>query len=236
MGSTTLAIQASIMLAGGGAPPTPTCLVDLDLVSGACADYLDLKANWQLDELIPNPDRLDSHMLDIMMASHSTGVSVLSAQRKFNASALFDAEVITRALDLASQKFQNLIIDLPRHVESWTDSVIHGSNQIFIVTEFTIPGLKSAKRLVADIMERFDGQAEPRVIVNKYKRSVFGSSLSGHEVKEILKSSFAGYVAADPPLVREAIDRGVPITSIKRKNTIVRDLAKIIHTHSGSAS
>jgi pilus assembly protein CpaE len=228
VGTTTLAIHAALIMAGKGAIPTPTCLVDLDLVEGACADYMDLKANWQLDELIPNPERLDSRILDIMMSAHSTGVSVLSAQRPYSDRLDFDADVVTRVLDLAMQKFSNLVIDLPRHAASWTDNVLMGSNQTYVVTEFTIPGLKAAKRLVAELIERFDGEVKPKVIVNKYGRTIFGSGISSHEVKEILRNSLAGFVAADGKLVREAIDRGVPTTSIKARNAIVSDLAKIL--------
>jgi pilus assembly protein CpaE len=228
VGTTTLAIQAAIILSGETAVRTPTCLVDLDLTGGTVADYLDLKAGWQLDEIIPNPDRLDTHMLDIMLASHPSGISVLSSQRPYSDQLRFDAEVITRVLDLVSQKFSNLVIDLPRQAANWTDSVLLGSNQVYVVTEFSIPGLKAAKRLVGEISQRFDNEVKPMVIVNKHGRSLFGSGISTHEVKEILQGAFADYVGSDPKLVQEAIDRGVPTTAIKPRNTIVKDLTKIL--------
>jgi pilus assembly protein CpaE len=228
VGTTTLAITAALILSGSGKKHASTCLVDLDLVSGACADYLDLKANWQFDELISNPARLDNHMLDIMLSAHPTGISVLASQRKFSDLLAFDAEVVTRALDLASQKFDNIVVDLPRFAGAWTENVIAGSNEVYVVTEATIPGLKIARRLVTEIIEKFDGEVQPRIIVNKYERSLFGSGLSGHEVNEILQKSFAGYVRNDPRAAREAIDRGVPINSIKSRSVIVRDLTRIL--------
>jgi pilus assembly protein CpaE len=228
VGTTTLAVHAGIILSGDGAIKAPTCLVDLDLTGGATTDYLDLKANWQLDDIIPNPDRLDLHMLEIMMSTHSAGLSVLAAQRPYSDQLAFDAEVITKVLDLASQKFSNLVIDLPRHASNWTDSVLLGSNQVYIVTDFTIPGLKAAKRMVSEMTQRFDNEVKPRVIVNKYVRSWFRTGVSTSEAKEILKDALAGYVASDPKLVREAIDRGIPTTAIKPRNTIVSDLAKIL--------
>jgi pilus assembly protein CpaE len=228
VGTTTLAIHAAIILSGDSALKAPTCLVDLDLTGGTTADYLDLKAGWQLDEIIPNPDRLDQHMLDIMLANHPSGFSVLSAQRPYSDKLRFDAEVVTHVLDLVSQKFSNLVIDLPRHATNWTDSVLLGSNQVYVVTEFSIPGLKAAKRMVTELNQRFDGEVKPSVIVNKYGRSLFGSGISTNEVKEILQGTLAGYVGSDPKLAQEAIDRGVPTTAIKPRNTIVSDLTKIL--------
>jgi UDPglucose 6-dehydrogenase len=68
----------------------------------------------------------------------------------------------------------------------------------------------------------------PKVIVNKYSKSLFGASLSANEAKELLRNSLAGFVSANEKLVREAIDRGVPTTAIKTRNSLVTDLAKII--------
>jgi pilus assembly protein CpaE len=77
-------------------------------------------------------------------------------------------------------------------------------------------------------MERFGGEVTPRVIVNNYRRSLLGSSISMHEVKEILRGSFAGTVSAEEKLVREAINRGIPTTAIKARNAVMTDLAKIL--------
>jgi len=228
VGATTLALHAAIIQSRGAAPAVTTCLVDLDLVSGSCADYLDLQANWQIDELVADPTRLDSHMLDTMTASHKTGVAVLSAHRKFGERFTFSEDIITRTLDLATQKYENLVVDLPRHGESWTEGVLLGSSEVFIVTDFSVPGLKSARRMVTDMTEHFGGEVVPKVIVNKYSKSIFGARLSASEAKDLLRDSLAGYVSADDKLVREAIDRGVPTTEVKTRNGLIKDLAKIM--------
>ena len=231
VGTTTLAITAAVILSGVGTSRVPTCLVDLDLIAGACADYLDVKPSWQFEELVANPSRLDSHMLDIMLSTHATGIAVLASQRPFTEALASDAEVVTQALDQASQKFQNLVLDLPRHAAAWTENVLLGSDELYVVTEATIPGLKVAKRLVMEIINKFEHHVQPRVIVNKFERSLFGSGLSSHEVNEILGQTFAGFVGKDERVAREAIDRGVPITSIKSRSRIVKDLAKILSSH-----
>jgi pilus assembly protein CpaE len=228
VGATTIALHAALNQAQAAAPAITTCLIDLDLASGSCADYLDLKANWQIDELIANPARLDGHMLDIMTATHTTGIAVLSAHRKYGEQFSFSEEIIARTLEFAAQKYQNLIIDLPRQAERWTEGVMLGSSEVFVVTDFTVPGLKSARRMVTDMMEQYGGDVTPKVIVNKYSKSLFGASLSANEARELLRNSLAGFVGANEKLVREAIDRGVPTTAIKTRNSLVTDLAKII--------
>ena len=228
VGTTTIALHAALIAAAKAAPAITTCLVDLDLVSGACADYLDLKANWQIDELTADPSRLDVHMLDVMTVPHGSGIAVLSTHRKNTERFTFNEDVVTRALDVASQKYQNLVVDLPRHAESWSEGVLLGSSQVYVVTDFSVPGLKSARRLINDITEQSGGDVKPKAIVNKYVRSLFGSGLSASEVKDMLRGDLAGYVNDNGKLVNEAINRGIPTTAIKARNSVITDLRKIL--------
>jgi pilus assembly protein CpaE len=104
-----------------------------------------------------------------------------------------------------------------------------GSTQFFVVTELTVPGLRAARRLVSEMAEREDADAvQPRVIVNKYVRRFLRTGISNTEIKEVLKDSFAGHVRANPSLAREAIDRGVPMNRVKRRNKVVKDLGRIV--------
>ena len=228
VGATAIALHAAFALAAKAAPTVTACVVDLDLVSGSCAEYLDLKSNWQIDELISDPARLDQHMLDTMTASHAGGIAVLSTHRKFTDRLEFSEEVVTRTMDLAAQKYQTLVVDLPRHAESWSEGVLLGSSQVFVVTDLTIPGLKSARRMIDEISKQFGGEVMARAIVNKYHKPLFSTGLSATEVKKVFGADLAGYVNANDSLVREAIDRGVPTTAIKSRNSIMADIRTIL--------
>ena len=67
---------------------------------------------------------------------------------------------------------------MPRLVSAWTDSVLLGSNKLFIVSETTVPGLRHAKQLVAAMIdERLGEGPNPKVIVNRFTQKVFDSGL-----------------------------------------------------------
>lgn len=224
VGATTLAVHAAHILN----PTGNTCLVDLDLAGGACADYLDVTPGWQVDELISDPSRLDERMFAMMATVHSSGLPVLSAHRSYLAGNNFSEEVVTRVLDFASRRYANLVIDLPRHAERWTNNVLGGSTEVFVVTDFTIPGLRAARRLVGELSAELDSTVTPKVIVNRYDSGFLRAGLSASEVKKTLGQYFAGPVSDQPKLVREAIDRGVLTTEIKKGNALVRELAKLL--------
>lgn len=81
VGTTTLAIEAAMqLLKAGGREADSTCLVDFDLQSGSCADYLDLDPRLDLDEIGPYPERLDAQLLEVMLARHASGLAVLAAR------------------------------------------------------------------------------------------------------------------------------------------------------------
>ena len=167
-------------------------------------------------------------MLDTMTASHAGGIAVLSTHRKFTDRLEFSEEVVTRTMDLAAQKYQNLVVDLPRHAESWSEGVLLGSSQVYVVTDLTIPGLKSARRMIDEISKQFGGEVMARAIVNKYYKPLFSTGLSATEVKKVFGADLAGYVNANDALVREAIDRGVPTTAIKSRNSVITDIRTIL--------
>jgi pilus assembly protein CpaE len=229
VGLTTLAIQTAMMLLRKGQRgASSTCLVDLDFQHGACSDYLDLEPRLDLDEIEPRPERLDRQLLEVMLSHHASGLAVIAAPSRPAEMRSFDPDMVTRLLDLVSSNFENVVIDMPRTWFPWTDSVLFGSNRLFIVTEMTVPGLRHAKQLVAAIGERLKGGPQPQVIVNRFEQHLFGPGLRRADLEAALGDAFAGAIPNNYRLVREAIDRGVPLDEVKAGNSVTAALKKVL--------
>jgi pilus assembly protein CpaE len=168
-----------------------------------------------LKEIEPRPERLDRQLLEIMLSHHASGLEVIAAPNRPAEMRTFDPDMVTRLLDLVSSHFDYVVIDMPRTWFSWTDSVLLGSNRLFIVSEMTVPSIRQAKALVAAIRERLgDGTAAPRS----------SSTASSSDVRSRLRSDIDRRSAAicrhhpnNYRLVREAIDRGVRSTRSSRQ-------------------
>ena len=228
VGLTTLAIETAMLLLKGSGQQTKTCLVDLDFQHGSCCDYLDLEPRLDLDEIEPRPDRLDRQLLEVMMSEHASGLKVIAAPSRPAEMRNFDFEVVTRLLDLVAAHFDNVVIDVPRTWFNWTDSVLIGSNRLFLVTEMTVPGLKHARHLVNVIRERLPDGPQLEVIVNRFEQRLFGPGLRRTDIEQALGESLAATVPNNFRLVSEAIDRGVPLDEVKAGNNIQQALAKLI--------
>jgi len=229
VGLTTLAIETAMLLLNGeSGTKTNTCLVDLDFQHGSCCDYLDLEPRLDLDEIEPRPDRLDRQLLEVMISEHSSGLKVIAAPSRPAEMRNFDFEVVTRLLDLVAAHFDNVVIDVPRTWFQWTDSVLIGSNRLFLITEMTVPGLKHARHLTNVIQQRLPDGPKLEVIVNRFEQRLFGPGLRRADIEQALGTSLAATVPNNFRLVSEAIDRGVPLDDVKAGNNISQALQKLV--------
>jgi pilus assembly protein CpaE len=228
-GVTTLALQSAMLLLNSGpAGRSSTCLVDLDFQHGACADYLDLEPRLNLGEIESRPERLDRQLLGVMLSHHPSGLAVIAAPNRPAEMRTFDPDVVTRLLDMVSTQFNYVVFDMPRTWFSWTDSVLLGSDELFIVSEMTVPGLRHAKQLVEAIRERLGDTTNPKVIVNRFEQQMFSTGLRKNDIERVLGDSFAACIPNHYAIVREAIDRGVPLEDVKPGNKITLAIKKIV--------
>ncbi len=231
-GVTTLAVQTAMLLLNSGTRgKATTCLVDLNFQHGACADYLDIEPRLNLSEIEPRPERLDRQLLEVMLSHHPSGLAVVAAPNRPAEMRSFDPDVVTRLLDLVSAHFDFVVFDMPRTWFSWTDSVLLGSNHLFIVSETTVPGLRQARQLVEAIRERLGDGPKPQVIINRFVQKLFSPGLRRRDIEQAIGDAFAACVPNNYALVREAIDRGVPLEEVKPGNQITLQLKKLILPH-----
>jgi pilus assembly protein CpaE len=66
------------------------------------------------------------------------------------------------------------------------------------------------------------------VIVNRFTQKVFDSGLRRGDLANTLGDAFLSAIPNDYALVREAIDRGVPLDEVKPGNKITAELKKLV--------
>ena len=228
VGTTTLTLQTAFQLHHSVTRGASTCVVDLNFQQGACAEYLDLEPRFDITEIENQPERLDRQLLDVMLSKHSSGLCVLAAPTRPSEMRSFNADVVVRMLDLVSAYFDNVVIDMPRTWFPWTETVLLGSNKLYIVAEMTVPCLRHTQRLIQAVYETVGKEVKPNVIVNRFEQKMFESGIKQADVEEILGDHFVGGISNNYRLVREAVDRGVPLHEIDPNANVVNDLKRII--------
>jgi pilus assembly protein CpaE len=92
----------------------------------------------------------------------------------------------------------------------------------------TVPCLRQTQRLIKAIQDTTARQARPAVIVNRFEQKMFDNGIRQADVEELLGEFFVGGIANNYRLVREAVDRGVPLQAIDANANVIRDLRRII--------
>jgi pilus assembly protein CpaE len=228
VGNTTIALETAFLLHNSAVRGASTCVVDLNFQQGVCAEYLDLEPRFDITEIENQPERLDRRLLDVMLSKHASGLSVLAAPVQPTEMRSFNADVVIRMLDLVSAYFDNVVIDMPRTWFPWTEAVLLGSNKLFLVTEMTVPCLRHTQRLIKAIDGTVGKQIKPSVIVNRFEKRMFESGIRQADVEDILGDHFVGGISNNYRLVREAVDRGVPLHTLDKNSNVVNDLKRII--------
>lgn len=229
VGTTMVALETAAILNRHGKPlGRTTCVVDLNFQHGSCAEYLDIEPRFDISEIENAPERLDRQLLDVMLSKHDSGLSVISAPNHPTEMRTFKPALVVRLLDLVSAYFDYVVIDLPRVWFPWTDTVIMGSNRLFIIADMTVPSVRHAKRLIDAVEERIGSQADPKVIVNRMDQRKNENGLNYTDVEATLGEYLAGGIPNNYLLVRDAVDRGVPLTTIEANNNVTAALKGII--------
>lgn len=228
VGTTTLTLQTAFQLHNSTSRGASTCVVDLNFEQGACAEYIDLEPRFDITEIENRPERLDRQLLDVMLSKHESGLCVLAAPSNPADMRSFKTDVVVRMLDLVSAYFDNVVIDMPRTWFPWTETVLLGSNKLYIVSEMTVPCLRHTQRLIQAIHQTVGKEVRPNVIVNRFEQKMFDSGIKQADVQEILGEHFVGGISNNYRLVREAVDRGVPLHEIDPNANVIQDLKKII--------
>ena len=104
----------------------------------------------------------------------------------------FNTDLVVRMLDLVSAYFDNVVIDMPRTWFPWTETVLLGSNKLYIVAEMTVPCLRHTQRLIQAIYETAGKEVKPNVIVNRFEQRTFENGIKQADVEEILGEHFVG--------------------------------------------
>jgi pilus assembly protein CpaE len=150
-------------------------------------------------------------------------LKVIAAPREMMPLEGLSSDHLLQIVESATREFATVFVDLPTNWTNWSLSTVARSNLVLLVTELTVAGLNRAKRQLELLESQGLGSLEVRIVMNRYDKSL-ARTIRPADVHAALGRDVAYTVSNDFPLVRAAIDRGVPISQVKRKSAISKDL------------
>jgi len=224
VGATALFSQLAIRFAAReAAHGRELCLIDLDVQFGDVAFQLGLRPKLSLGDLLDAGARLDGDLLRATTSEHPSGLKVIAAPRDMMPLEGISSEHMLRIVEMATREFGTVFVDLPTNWTNWSLSLVARSDLIVLVTELSVSGLNRARRQLNLLQSQDLGALDVRVVVNRFEKSLT-RSISLSDASNALGRDVNYVVANDLAVMRSAIDRGVPISEIKRKTALAKDL------------
>lgn len=206
VGVSTLAANLAIGLAQIW--ELPTVLVDLALTTGQAALMLNLplRHTWANLAGIPLAD-IDVELVDQILLDHASGTRVLAAPRRPEQGAMVNAGQITHVIDLLSQGYHYVVLDLPHDFQ---DTSLAGLDACHHILAVMAPEVASV-RAMASALDIFEALEYPASKVHLVLNRTFQQQgLAPREIEGALKRAIDLEMPFAPDAFVTAVNSGRP--------------------------
>lgn len=215
VGTTTLAVNTAIILAGGvgtgQAPGAKVLLVDLDLQFGQVATHLNLTPRFDLAGLATDDQALgDPELAASYLTQHSSGLHVLAAPAHPDAEFRVTVENLERALDTLRPRFDHIVVDCGSRLDPRSVWMLEqASNHVFVIFP-EIAALRAMSLLLGFLAETSTLQARTLFVVNH----IFPKELlKTRDLENLLRSKPAAEIPYTEVEMIRAVNEGVPVVT-----------------------
>lgn len=224
IGATSLLSQLAIRTAENEARfGREVCLLDLDLQFGNSAFQLGLRPQLTFHDLIDAGGRLDGELLRATTSPHPSGLKVVGAPSSLMPLDSVSSEQLIEIVEIAKREFGTVFVDLPASWTNWSLSLLAQSDLVLLVTELSVTGLHRARRQLDLLREQDLASVDLRIVVNRFEKGLMRTVKAG-DVQKALGRDIAYTIANEPAVMVPAIERGIPISEIKRRSAVGRDI------------
>jgi pilus assembly protein CpaE len=167
VGTTTLAVHLAMFLVRGLGQKV--LLIDNHGQLGHVVLYLGMdRSNHHFYDLVQNVSRLDQELLRGFIATHASGLDVLSSPDVYGNAWKTDVDSVERTLEFLSTQYDFVLLDCAASFEDINLAVIAFSNWIYLVATPEIGAIRDLSRYVDGLIQNEQATKKLQVIINRY--------------------------------------------------------------------
>ncbi len=228
-GASTLATNLAWELANIDKKSSPTvCLMDFDMQAGTLSTYLDLPRRDMVIELLQDATTMDVDAFKQALVAYQNKLSVFTAPPEILPLDIIGPEEMTALLDLATQCFDIIVIDMPRTLVMWTETVLNRADVYFTTLEMDMRSAQNAMRFIKVLQSEDLPIDKLNFVLN---RAPGLTDLNGRGRVKKLSDSLGVTIATQLPdggkHVIQAGDHGEPLAEHARKNALRKEILKL---------
>ena len=204
------------------------CLIDLDLQYGTVSTYLDLPRRETVFEMLSDTASMDDEVFSQALQSYEEKMQVLTAPSDMVPLDLITPEDIQRVIDTARKHFDYVIVDMPKTLVLWSETVLQAAHVYFAMIELDMRSAQNALRLKRALQAEELPFNKLRFALNRAPKF---TDLNGKgrikRMGESLGISIDLQLPDGGKPVMQSGDHGLPLASSAAKNPLRREIAKL---------
>ncbi|MCC6305890.1 MAG: AAA family ATPase [Rhodobacteraceae bacterium] len=228
-GATTFAVNLAWELATvPGAEAPRVCLIDLDLQYGSVSTYLDQPRREAVYELLSDTAMMDRDAFMAALQTYNDRLQVFTAPADMLPLDLVAPDDVARLVETARTNFDYVVIDMPRTVVAWTETVLQAAHVYFALLELDMRSAQNALRMLRALKAEELPHQKLRFVLNRAPRF---TDLAGKARAKRLAESLDIVIELNLPdgsrEVTQANDHGTPLALAAAKNPLRREIQKL---------
>lgn len=197
-------------------------LVDLNLQFGDALGFVEEgKTPRTIADLTRDIKRLDSELLTAGTVHVTPNYHILAAPEEPGQAADIQPEHVDAILKLAVMQYDFVLLDLPRIVDARLMAALDRATSIFLVLQASVPHLRNADRLLSTFRSLDYARDKISLILNRYDKR---NEITPEKIRRTLGALELHTVANGYRQVSAAINQGMPLARIQRRNGVIRSL------------
>ena len=229
VGATTLAVNLAWELAACQSEQAlSVCVLDFDLQGGSVSTYLDLPRTEKVFELLSNTASMDRDAFMQTLQKVNDRLHVLTAPSDMLPLDLLGPDEIERVLDMAQRNFDFVIVDMPRTIVQWTETVMSRATIYFGLMDLDMRSAQNTLRLIRALKADDLPLDKLRFALSRAPKF---TDLSGKSRAKRMAESLGVSIGLNLPdggtQIREANDHGLPLAEFAPKNPLLKEVRKL---------
>jgi len=204
VGVTTIAVNLAVNI--HEVTKKPTIIVDLGLIAGDVTTFLNMKPNYTMADATANISRLDKSFLQGVIATHESGISVLSEPRKIEEGLSISGAEISKVLGLLKKMFSYVIIDAET-ISERTTTAIKMSDIVLIVFYMSLPNIKNIKRHLRYFEKIGLERDRTKIVVTRYLKK---GEITLEDAVNAIKYPVSWTIPNDYKTAMLCLNKGIP--------------------------
>ena len=207
VGTTTLAVHLAMYIIWGYGKKV--LLVDNHAQLGHVALYLGMDgSHHHFYDLVQNVSRLDQELLRGFIATHPSGLDVLSSPDVYGGVWKSDTDSVERTLEFLSTQYDFVLLDCEASFEDISLAVIALSNWIYLIATPEIGAIRDLSRYVDGLIQNEQATKKLQVVINRYSSH---EAVTIEQIEKAVHLPIAIKISNNYSQLVQAVNTGEPV-------------------------